>query len=229
LSAQEILTWAIKNFHPELVLSCSFGGLSGMVLIDMAQKIEPSTRVFVLDTGRLPQETYNLIDRVRERYDLALEVVFPNAREVENLVRSQGMNGFYESVEKRKRCCAVRKVGPMNRALAGVNAWVSGLRWDQSTTRGDVKKVEIDDVHGGIIKVNPLVDWTGEQVEEYVKANNVPVNRLHSKGYPSVGCAPCSRAIGVGDDVRAGRWWWENPETKECGIHVGEQFGGSGI
>jgi len=228
-SAQELLTWTIKNFHPRLVLSCSFGGVSGMVLIDMASKIEPSARVFAIDTGRLPQETYDLIDRVRERYDLVLEVFFPEAQGVQELIRKQGMNGFYESVEKRKRCCNVRKVEPLNRALAGVDAWISGLRWDQSVTREDVKKVEIDEVHGGIIKVNPLVDWTSEQVDAYVETHNLPVNRLLRQGYPSVGCAPCSRAIAPGDDPRAGRWWWENPETKECGLHVGEQFGGSGI
>jgi len=229
LGAQELLTWAIKNFHPKLALSCSFGGASGMVLVDMASRIEPSARVFAIDTGRLPQETYDLIDRVRERYDLALEVFFPEAQGVQELIQKQGMNGFYESVEKRKRCCKVRKVEPMNRALVGLDAWISGLRWDQSVTREDAKKVAIDEVHGGIIKVNPLVDWTSRQVDEYVETYNLPVNRLLRQGYPSVGCAPCSRAIAPGDDPRAGRWWWENPETKECGLHVGEQFGGSGI
>lgn len=200
-----------------------------MVLVDMASRIEPSARVFAIDTGRLPQETYDLIDRVRERYDLALEVFFPEAQGVQELIQKQGMNGFYESVEKRKRCCKVRKVEPMNRALVGLDAWISGLRWDQSVTREDAKKVAIDEVHGGIIKVNPLVDWTSRQVDEYVETYNLPVNRLLRQGYPSVGCAPCSRAIAPGDDPRAGRWWWENPETKECGLHVGEQFGGSGI
>lgn len=229
LAAGDLLAWAIERFHPRLALSASFGAPEGMVLLDMMHRIEPTSRVFVLDTGRLPQATHDLIDRVRDRYDKAIEVIFPAAADVEEMVRRHGMNLFYESVEKRQLCCRLRKVEPMKRYLANLDAWVSGLRRDQNVTRAETRKVEIDRAHGGIVKVNPLADWTHDAVLQYVHAHEVPVNRLHAQGYPSVGCDPCSRAIGPGDDLRAGRWWWELPETKECGIHVGEEREGSGI
>jgi phosphoadenosine phosphosulfate reductase len=206
-SAPEILSWAVENFAPRLVLSCSFGAREGMVLLDMMQRIDPASRVFTLDTGRLPQETYDLMDRVRDRYDKQIEVVFPRAADVEAMVREKGLSRY----------------------LADVDAWVSGLRRDQNVTRADTPKVEIDETNGGIVKLNPIADWTEDQVTAYVREHNVPVNRLHGEGYPSVGCAPCSRAIAPGDDSRAGRWWWENPETRECGIHVEEEDQGSGI
>ena len=229
LGPQEILTWAIKNFHPSIALSCSFGAPEGVALLDMMHRIDPRSRVFVLDTGRLPQATYDLIDRVRERYDKEVEVILPRAVDVQEMVQAKGMNLFYESIESRQLCCRLRKVEPLNRHLAGLDAWVSGLRRDQNITRVDTKKVEIDYVHGGIIKLNPIADWTRDDVLGYVKAHNVPINRLHAEGYPSVGCEPCSRAVRVGDDERSGRWWWEQPETRECGIHVGEEEQGSGI
>lgn len=228
-SADEILTWGIENFHPRIALSASFGAPEGMALLDMMHRIEPAARVFVLDTGRLPQATHDLIDRVRDRYDKAVEVIFPNADDVEAMVCRHGMNLFYESVEKRQLCCRLRKVEPMKRYLANLDAWVSGLRREQNVTRTGTRKVEIDHVHGGIVKLNPLADWTHDDVLDYVRTHGVPVNRLHAQGYPSVGCEPCSRAIQPGDDIRAGRWWWENPDSKECGIHVGEEKEGSGI
>jgi phosphoadenosine phosphosulfate reductase len=229
--AERVLGWAIEKFHPRLVLSASFGAPEGMVLLDLMHRIEPGVRVFTLDTGRLPQATHDLIDRVRDRYGIAVEVVFPDQAEVVEMVRRGGQNLFYESVEKRQLCCRIRKVEPMRRyfATAGIDAWVAGLRRGQGVTREEAAKVEIDETHGGIVKINPLVDWTLEQVWDYVRDHNVPVNRLHKQGYPSVGCDPCSRAIQPGEDIRAGRWWWENPETKECGIHVEEESGGSGI
>ncbi len=229
LNAEEILTWAIKNFHPRLALSCSFGAREGLVLLDLMHRIEPTSRVFVLDTGRLPQPTYDLIDRVRDRYGKSVEVIFPRAEDVEAMVRDKGFNLFFESVANRQRCCRLRKVEPLNRYLAGMDAWVTGLRRDQNVTRVDTPKLEIDAQHGGIVKLNPMADWTLDEVLDYVSAHDVPTNRLHLEGYPSVGCAPCSRAIGLGDDPRAGRWWWENPETRECGIHVQEEEAGSGI
>ena len=229
LSPQEILTWAVKNFHPRIALSCSFGAREGMVLLDMLHRVDPTSRVFVLDTGRLPQETYDLIDRVRERYGKAVEVIFPEAEDVQALVRQKGMNLFYESVANRQLCCRMRKVEPLNRYLADLDGWITGLRRDQNPTRRDTPKIEIDRVHGGIIKLNPIADWSLEQVRAYASAHNVPVNRLHAEGYPSVGCAPCSRAIQPGEDIRAGRWWWENDDSKECGIHVDEEESGSGI
>jgi phosphoadenosine phosphosulfate reductase len=228
-SAQEILTWAIGKFAPHLALSCSFGAREGMVLLDMMHRIDPRSRVFTLDTGRVPQETYDLMDRVRDRYDLTIEVVFPRAEDVEAMVREQGLNLFYESVEKRQLCCRIRKVEPLNRYLAGVDAWVSGLRREQNVTRGDAPKLAIDEAHGGIVKLNPIADWSEDQVAAYVREHNIAVNRLHGEGYPSVGCAPCSRAVAPDDDPRSGRWWWEHAETRECGIHVGEEDQGSGI
>ena len=229
LDADKLLIWAIENFHPRLALSCSFGAPEGMALLDMMHRIEPASRVFVLDTGRLPQATYDLMDRVRDRYGKSIEVVFPRAEDVERMVRRDGLNLFYESVEKRQLCCRVRKVEPLRRYLTDLDAWVSGLRRDQGVTRSEVRKVEIDATHGGIVKVNPLAAWSSDDVWQYVRAHGIPVNRLHPLGYPSVGCEPCTRAIHPGDDPRSGRWWWENPETKECGIHVGEESGGSGI
>jgi thioredoxin-dependent adenylylsulfate APS reductase len=229
LSAQEILTLAIKNFHPKIALSCSFGAPEGLALLDMMHRIEPTARVFVLDTGRIPQATHDLIDRVRERYDKQVEVLLPRSEDVEKMVRAKGMNLFYESIENRQLCCRIRKVEPLKRYLAGLDAWVSGLRRDQNVTRTATRKLEIDYIHGGIVKVNPIADWTHDQVLAYVRTHNVPTNRLHAEGYPSVGCDPCSRAIAPGDDPRAGRWWWESAETRECGIHTGEQEKGSGI
>jgi thioredoxin-dependent adenylylsulfate APS reductase len=229
LDTQEILMWGIKNFHPSLALSTSFGGQEGLVLLDLMHRIEPEARVFVLDTGRLPQETYDLMDRVRERYGKSIEVYLPRAERVEAMVRERGLNLFYESLENRQLCCQVRKVEPLSRALAGLDAWVTALRRDQGVTRERIRKVEIDTVHGGLVKLNPLADWSTDQVEDYVRQHAVPVNRLHRQGYPTVGCAPCSRPVEPGEDPRAGRWWWEHPETKECGIHPGEEEGGSGI
>jgi len=228
LSPQEILTWSIKNFQPSIALSCSFGAPEGVAILDMMHRIDPSSRVFVLDTGRIPQATHDLIDRIRERYDKEIEVLAPRADDVQDLVRTRGMNLFYESIENRQLCCRVRKVEPLKSHLAGLDAWVSGLRREQNVTRANTKKVEIDYIHGGMVKVNPIADWSHEEVLSYVEAHNVPVNRLHAEGYPSVGCEPCSRAVREGEDPRAGRWWWEHPETRECGIHVDEEEG-SGI
>jgi phosphoadenosine phosphosulfate reductase len=228
-STHEILTWAVGKFGSRLTLSASFGAPEGMVLVDMLHKIDPESRVFVLDTGRLHPATFDLIDRVRDRYGKNVEVVFPNSADVEAMVRSNGVNFFYESLESRKRCCQVRKVQPMRRHLAGFDAYVTGLRRDQNLNRADTKKVEIDSANGGLVKLNPLADWTHERVLDYVGEHTVPINRLHREGYPSVGCEPCTRAVGPGDDPRSGRWWWENDDTKECGLHIQQESEGSGI
>jgi phosphoadenosine phosphosulfate reductase len=224
-----LLTWAIENFHPRLALSCSFGAPEGMVLLDMMHRIESSSRVFVLDTGRMHQETYDLIDRVRDRYDKKVEVVLPDTEAVQSMVREHGMNLFYESLQNRQLCCRLRKVEPSARFLADLDAYVTGLRRAQNPTRSEIRKVEVDRANGGILKVNPLADWSHDDAWQYVRTHQIPVNRLHKEGYPSVGCAPCTRAIQAGEDPRAGRWWWENPETKECGLHADEEIGGSGI
>ena len=167
------------------------------------------------------EEDNDAIEAVRRRYGLTIEVLFPQAEAVEAMVREEGVNLFYRSVEARKRCCAVRKVEPLERGLAGLCAWITGLRRDQAATRADVRKVEIDVEHGGIAKVNPLADWSWEDVWSYVRRHDVPYNALHDRGYPSIGCAPCTRVVAPGEDARAGRWWWEEgTAAKECGLHT---------
>lgn len=228
--ADDILRWGFDTFAPRIALSASFGSPEGMVLLDMMFKISPEhTRVFTIDTGRMHQETYELMDRVRNRYGLTVEVYFPRAEAVQAMVREHGMDLFYDSVDLRKMCCGVRKVEPLERALADLDAWITGLRPSQSVTRTDVRAVEVDTLHGGRIKLNPLAHWSREAVMEYVEAHHVPVNPLHAQGYPTVGCVPCTRSIQPGEDERAGRWWWEGADDRECGIHVGYEEKGSGI
>jgi thioredoxin-dependent adenylylsulfate APS reductase len=222
-TATEIVSWALERFESRLSLACSFQA-EGSVLIDLMHRVRGNDfRVFTLDTGRLNQETYDCMDAIRERYGVKIEVFFPEAGAVEKLVRENGMNLFYDSVDLRKSCCAARKVEPLNRALKDLDAWMTGLRREQAVTRADVRKIEVDKDHGGIVKINPLVDWSHEEVWAYIRKNNVPYNRLHKQGYPSIGCAPCTRAVEPGEDLRAGRWWWENPNTKECGLHLGAE------
>jgi len=183
-------------------------------------RIDPkAARAFVLDTGRLNPETYELIDEVQAKYTMRIEILSPDAAAVQKMVAEKGINLFYRSLENRKECCGVRKVEPLNRILKTLDGWITGLRRTQAVTRGKLSKVEIDFQHDKIVKVNPLADWTTAQVFEYLQANRVPTNKLHSMGYPSIGCAPCTRAVKPGEDERAGRWWWENPESKECGLH----------
>ncbi len=223
LAAAEIVAWALPRFNPRLALACSFQAEES-VLIDLMHRVRGTDfRVFTLDTGRLNQETYDCMDAIRERYGVQVEVFFPAATGVEKMVREDGLNLFYKSVELRKLCCGVRKVEPLNRALKDLDAWMTGLRREQAITRTDVRKIELDKDHGNIVKLNPLVDWSYEDVWNYIRENNVPYNRLHKQGYPSIGCAPCTRAVKPGEDLRAGRWWWENPDTKECGLHLGAE------
>ncbi|MEM4311159.1 MAG: phosphoadenylyl-sulfate reductase [Nitrososphaerales archaeon] len=216
--AEKVLEWALKEFHPRIAFASSFGA-EDVVIIDMLYKINPEARVFTLDTGRLPQETYDVMDKIREIYKIKIDVYFPNNAEVERMVREHGLNLFYKSVELRKLCCEVRKVEPLKRALSNLDAWITGIRREQLYTRAKVKKIEVDFVHNGIVKVNPLADWSWEDVWKYITANKVPYNKLHDKGYPSIGCLPCTRAIKEGEDFRAGRWWWEREAHKECGLH----------
>jgi phosphoadenosine phosphosulfate reductase len=220
LTTAEIVTWALERFSPRVGLACSFQAEES-VLIDLMHRVRGADfRLFTLDTGRLNQETYDCMDAIRERYGVQIEVFFPEATGVEKMVRENGLNLFYNSVELRKLCCGIRKVEPLNRALKNLDAWMTGLRREQAVTRVDARKVELDKDHGDIVKVNPLVDWSYDDVWEYIRKNNLPYNRLHKQGYPSIGCAPCTRAVKPGEDLRAGRWWWENPNTKECGLHV---------
>ena len=226
-SPEEILRWAIQTFSPRLVLASSFG-VEDVALIDMLSKLQPPTKIITLDTGRLPEETYEVMERIRKRYNVSVESYFPERDAVEQLEREKGFYSFRRSIEERKFCCNVRKVEPLGRALAGFDAWITGLRREQAATRTGVDVVEIDAAHGSMIKLNPLAYWTEQQVWTYVREHNVPYNALHDRGYPSIGCAPCTRAIQPGEDIRAGRWWWENPTTKECGLHVGPGGGSSG-
>jgi phosphoadenosine phosphosulfate reductase len=220
LSAEEILEWALDKFAPRLALACSFQA-EGCVLIDMLHRLRGSDfRIFTLDTGRLNQETYDCMDAIRVRYRVSVEVYFPDAMKVQEMVRGHGLNLFYKSVELRQLCCDIRKVDPLKRALENLSAWMTGLRRDQALTRARVRKVELDADHGSIVKINPLADWSHNQVWDYVRQNNVPYNRLYDQGYSSIGCAPCTRAVKRVEDLRAGRWWWETSESKECGLHV---------
>jgi phosphoadenosine phosphosulfate reductase len=218
MQAEDVVRLAWETFGSRGALSSSFGP-EDMVLIDMLMKIDPRARIFTLDTGRLPQETYNVIDATREKYGAAIEVFFPQADAVQNMVAEHGMNLFYHSVENRKLCCGVRKMEPLRRALSGLDAWITGLRREQSVTRTAVHKIEWDQANG-LVKVNPLVDWSNADVWAYIRTHNVPYNALHDRGFPSIGCGPCTRAVQPGEHERAGRWWWEHPETKECGLHV---------
>jgi phosphoadenosine phosphosulfate reductase len=215
---ETVIQWALEHFHPRIALASSLQA-EEMVILDIAWKMNPGVRVFTLDTGRLHEETYATMERVREKYGIPLESYFPNREAVEALEREKGFYSFRQSVEERKLCCGIRKVEPLARALQDLDAWVTGLRREQAVTRTAIQKVEYDHSHG-IIKVNPLIDWSEEQVWKYIRANDVPYNALHDLGYPSIGCAPCTRAIKPGEDIRAGRWWWEIPESKECGLHV---------
>ena len=215
---QEILRLGIEAAGGPVKLACSFS-VEDMVIIDMASKAGLSIGIFALDTGRLNEETYEVADALAERYRLRVEWFFPRREAVEELLRNKGPYSFRESLENRHECCHVRKVEPLGRALKGLAGWITGLRREQSVTRTGLAPIEIDTANGGILKINPLLEWTTEQVWEYAKQHRVPTNRLHAQGYPSIGCAPCTRPVAPGEHPRAGRWWWENPEQKECGLH----------
>ncbi|WP_028455538.1 phosphoadenylyl-sulfate reductase [Chitinilyticum litopenaei] len=214
----DVLQQIDRDFSPA-VFANSFGA-EDMVLMDLIARHNLHIAVFSLDTGRLPAETYALMQQVAERYPAApVQVYFPDTAATEQYVNTHGINGFYQSIELRKACCHVRKIEPLQRALKGKKAWITGLRRQQSPTRTDLGFREYD-AGNGLEKFNPLIEWTEKEVWAYIKENNVPYNALHDQHYPSIGCAPCTRAIAMGEDVRAGRWWWEDPENKECGLHV---------
>ena len=222
-SAADVVAWAVTRFGRKLAIASSFS-IEDCVVIDLASKAARAAkaddvRVFALDTGRLPDETYMTAERVRMKYGVEIEWLFPQREPVEKLIQLKGLYSFRDSLENRHECCGIRKVEPLNRSLSTLDAWSTGLRREQAVTRTILPAVEIDHGHGGIVKVNPLVKWTEAQTWDYVRAHKVPYNALHDQNYPSLGCAPCTRAIKPGEDVRAGRWWWENPETKECGLH----------
>lgn len=216
-SPDEILAYFLPKYGKRIALASSLG-LEDQVLTDLILKTDKQARIFTIDTGRLFPETYSLIDKTNMKYGIKIEVYFPKNEPVQQYVLENGINGFYESIEKRKQCCGVRKIEPLLRALSTLDVWICGLRQEQSVTRTGVQAVEWDEANK-LIKINPLVHWTEQQVWDYIKANRVPYNVLHDKGFPSIGCQPCTRAVADGEDIRAGRWWWENPEHKECGLH----------
>ena len=216
-TTENFLRFLIKDFGENIALSSSLGP-EDQVLTDMMVKINKNSRIFTLDTGRLFPETYSLLDRTNIHFGIKIRVYFPDLHNIEEMVSSEGVNLFYENIEKRKLCCRFRKLEPLSRAFAGLEAWVCGLRREQSVTRHDMKLVEWDNANN-LIKINPLINWTEKQVWEYIHKHGVPYNTLHDSGFPSIGCQPCTRAVKKGDDARSGRWWWESPEHRECGLH----------
>jgi phosphoadenosine phosphosulfate reductase len=216
-SPQDILSFFVTRYSGKIGFSSSLGA-EDQVLTDMICNIDRSIRIFTLDTGRLFQETYDLLHITEKKYGIKIHTYFPDAAKVEKMVEEYGINLFYESVENRKLCCEIRKIEPLKRALAGMKVWITGLRREQSVTRSELQAVEWDEA-SGMIKVSPLIDWSEEQVWEYIREHKIPYNELHDKGYPSIGCLPCTRAVQPGESVRSGRWWWELPENKECGLH----------
>lgn len=216
-SALTLLHTIVRDYSPATFAN-SFGA-EDMVLTDLICKQAPDIEIFTLDTGRLPAETYTLMQETLQRYGQRIVPYFPESAAVEQYLREHGPNAFYDSVDLRKQCCNIRKVDPLKRALKGKKAWITGLRREQAPTRTDLGTSEWD-AGNGLQKFNPLIDWTHQDIWDYIRHFDVPYNALHDQHYPSIGCAPCTRAIAVGEDIRAGRWWWENPETKECGLHV---------
>lgn len=216
-SPVEILRFFLDYFKGKITFSSSLG-LEDQVLTKMIVDIDPSTKIFTLDTGRLFPETYDLISTTSSKYKINIEVFFPDAKAIEEMVSEHGINLFYNSIEHRNLCCKVRKLEPLKRALSGMDAWVTGIRRDQSITRNKLKLIEWD-ARNELVKINPLIDWSEQEVKDFIDTYNIPYNPLHDQGFSSIGCQPCTRAIIPGEDVRAGRWWWENPETKECGLH----------
>ncbi len=218
LSVEHALKLAVELFEGKICFATSLGA-EDQVLLHIIDSLKLPIRIFTLDTGRLFYETYELLEKNRLRYKTPIEIFFPDYREVESMVNEKGINLFYDSIENRKFCCRIRKTLPLKRALEGMEIWITGLRREQASTRMGAQHLEWD-LLNGLYKLNPLIDWTTDQVWSYMKQNGVPYNRLHDQGFPSIGCQPCTRAVLPGEDIRAGRWWWENPETRECGLHT---------
>ena len=216
-SPEEVIRYFLRDFKGKTAFGTSLGA-EDQVLTKMIADIDPDTFILTLDTGRLFTETYNLISRTMKTYPVKINIYFPDAEKVEKMVNESGINLFYDSVEKRELCCHVRKIEPSKRAFSGIDAWICGIRRNQSVSRYATQVVEWDD-QNNLIKVNPVFKWTEELVWEYINKYSIPYNQLHDNGYPSISCQPCTRAIKPGEDVRAGRWWWEEPEKKECGLH----------
>ena len=224
LPPQQLVRWALERWGDRLALCTSFQA-GGMVLVDMAVRIDPEVRVLTIDTGRLPEQTHALIERVRSRYGIEVEVLLPDPIRVGEMVRRHGPNLFYGSVEARFECCRARKSEPLRRTLADLDAWMTGARRDQTSTRVTLSTIALDPLHEGVAKLAPLADWNDEAVWSYIREHQVPYHALYDRRYRSIGCAPCTRAVGPNDDPRAGRWWWEKGELKECGLHLVRETG----
>lgn len=216
-TSAEVISSFLKKYKDKIAFASSMGA-EDQIITHLIAQINKPIKIFTLDTGRLFPETFDLIDKTQKRYKIDFEIYFPKSAEVQEMVNSKGINLFYESIENRKQCCNIRKIEPLQRALKEVDVWICGLRREQSPTRTEMQIVEWDSFNG-LLKINPLIEWTEKEIWEYVKEHNIPYNTLHDKGFNSIGCQPCTRAIMEGEDSRAGRWWWENPETKECGLH----------
>lgn len=212
-----VLEYFLKEYNGKIAISSSLG-LEDQILTHMVCQIDKNTRIFTLDTGRLFPETYDLIEATNKKYGISIQAYFPDAPKVENMVKEKGINLFYESIENRKLCCSVRKLSQLPRAFDGLEAWITGIRKDQSLTRFNTKLIEWDE-ENNLLKINPLLNLSDKEVRQFIKDYDVPYNKLHDQGFPSIGCQPCTRAISEGEDIRAGRWWWEQPEHKECGLH----------
>jgi len=226
LEAKGIIKLAFNEFKDKISFATSLGE-EDQVITDIIAKNTPGIEIFTLDTGRLFIESYELMAKIQKKYpQLNFKIFYPDTKHVEEMVKAKGINLFYESVENRKFCCHVRKVEPLQRALSDKDAWIVGLRRDQAVTRATLEPVEWDEANKKI-KFNPLYNWTLDQVRDYIKKNNVDISPLHAQGFVSIGCAPCTRAIKPGEDIRAGRWWWEQPEQKECGLHNNPKWKGS--
>ncbi len=215
---EEIIKVLVSRFNNEQLVFATSLGAEDQVIIHSIATSGAKIRIFTLDTGRLHNETYELIDRTRIRYGIKIAVYFPDRQNIENIMNEKGINFFYNSVNDREKCCVIRKLEPLKRALAGSSVWITGIRREQSLTRANIELVD-NDVANGLIKINPLYDWSEKKLWDFIRNNHIPYNPLHDKGYPSIGCVPCTRAVKPGEDVRAGRWWWENSEQKECGLH----------
>lgn len=217
LKPEEMLRYCSDIFGPKLAFATSLG-LEDQVITHMICSQKLRIRIFTLDTGRIFPETYELIERTNARYRMKIEIVFPESQDVEKMVLEHGVNLFYNSIEQRKLCCHIRKTKPLSKVLSGLDAWITGLRREQSVTRTGISFAASDDINN-LVKINPLIEWSEKDVKDYVEQFNIPYNPLHDKGFPSIGCQPCTRAIAPGSDIRSGRWWWELPEQKECGLH----------
>jgi phosphoadenosine phosphosulfate reductase len=215
---QKVLEYFISNYKKEIAFASSMGA-EDQIITHFLSQIDKSVRIFTLDTGRLFPETYSLISRTKSHFEINIEIFFPDTANIEKMVNSKGINLFYESIENRKLCCNIRKIEPLKRAFKGLKVWICGLRREQAVTRQNMQMVEWDN-ENQLIKINPLINWKEDDIWNFINKQGIPYNKLHDNGFPSIGCQPCTRSISKEEDVRAGRWWWENPETKECGLHA---------